>query len=306
MKKIEKRINRYNGIDRVLNNYPLAFDGLSAATASRSVFSAKTTMLNSLLSQQAVPRTSLYQLRMTQQTDLQNRALNMTHIGVMLANRIADPTLLSKMNEYRNRLRPGSVQTLLITFPLIMGDLGYHTVILKDLGLGIEALEESQTLLETFRLTHNSLQNELDSRRNVTNNINSLLKECNAILKLELDRFVLFNRAAYPDLYSSYMNLRRQQRSKGSSSGSVADSDISGTITDAVTGLPILGAVLSFAERTDTCSTDSDGYFVLDELEAGTYTLGCHAPGYQSPEMVRLRLNESDSLIHNFSLNPAA
>ena len=143
------------------------------------------------------------------------------------------------MNEYRNRLRPGSVQTLLITLPLIMGDLAYHIAMLKDMGMSTEALDECQTLLDTFRQTHKSLQNELDSRRNVTNNINTLLKECNALLKLELDRFVLFNRAAFPDLFSSYMNLRRQQRSKVSSSGNLADSDISGTITDSVTGLLI-------------------------------------------------------------------
>jgi len=82
--------------------------------------------------------------------------------------------------------------------------------------------------------------------------------------------------------------------------------DISGVITDRLTGLPIANVIINLPEHETAYTTDVDGYYLIDEIEAGPYTVSCHASGYDVPEQVTIKLSAGESVIIDFSLVPTA
>jgi hypothetical protein len=68
--------------------------------------------------------------------------------------------------------------------------------------------------------------------------------------------------------------------------------------------LPIEGATIDLIEHGFAMNTLADGQFLLDELEPGSYTVSCHAPGYEVPPQGTFELVANDSVVHNFVLTP--
>lgn len=103
-------------------------------------------------------------------------------------------------------------------------------------------------------------------------------------------------------LAKNYHRLRRVKRA-GSKSGSIPEtSDITGSVSDASTGLPVGGALVKIIEQGWSVTTDADGDFLFDELPAGHITLTCHAPGYEVPEIASFELGLNDHVVWNFLL----
>jgi len=80
--------------------------------------------------------------------------------------------------------------------------------------------------------------------------------------------------------------------------------DISGMVTDSYTGLPVTNASITLLQQESVTNTDTDGYYLIDELYEGTYSVGCYAPGYQVPAQVETTLGPNDSQVIDFSLMP--
>lgn len=55
---------------------------------------------------------------------------------------------------------------------------------------------------------------------------------------------------------------------------------LEGTVTDAVTGAPVAGAVVTLEGQGRSTTTDADGAFRLRSLESGTHTVAVSASGY--------------------------
>jgi hypothetical protein len=100
-----------------------------------------------------------------------------------------------------------------------------------------------------------------------------------------------------------------RKRSKKAVATDTATAEISGIITDSVLGLPLVNVTINLVEHKAVCTTDADGYYLIDELEAGSYTLTCHTSGYDVPQAVTCEFAVDESLVIDFSLgavvNPA-
>jgi len=97
------------------------------------------------------------------------------------------------------------------------------------------------------------------------------------------------------------MENRRYKNHGGEVPG---QADISGMVTDSYTGLPVTNASITLLQQESVTNTDTDGYYLIDELYEGTYSVGCYAPGYQVPAQVETTLGPNDSQVIDFSLTP--
>ncbi len=57
---------------------------------------------------------------------------------------------------------------------------------------------------------------------------------------------------------------------------------LSGTVIDGGSGLPVEGAAVTTAPATQAAVTDSEGHFIIGDIDPGTYTVSVSAEGYAS------------------------
>ena len=70
------------------------------------------------------------------------------------------------------------------------------------------------------------------------------------------------------------------------------------------TGEPLENAVITLLTPETVIETDQDGYYLLDELEAGELVFTCHLPGYEVPPEEKVTAVAGESLVVDFSLKP--
>jgi len=81
---------------------------------------------------------------------------------------------------------------------------------------------------------------------------------------------------------------------------------IQGTILDAKTGDPMIGATVMIQGTTTGTTTDFDGNFLLSGVEAGLYTLSVTTIGYEEIIVENLRVEAGKETIVNTKMNEAS
>ncbi len=301
MNRLTEKTESFLAIKRVLESHSDAFKGKPNTIAFRDSFFERTATLSQLSAAMVRPVTSLYTTRRDQRLALQQRLLLITVFEIMLAKNAQNNGMLTTFLHYKKRLRSISVAAMLQVATDELQLLDQHKSLAEALGLPATEIQDLQQLIIDLRALYELTQNQLNQRRNQRLQALVLINECQDILKFELDKFVSFHAAEWPVLAQNYSHLRRRRRR--TQSGSIPEtSDITGTVSDATTGLPVAAALVKIIEQGWSVTTDADGDFLFDELPAGHITLSCHAPGYEVPEIASFELGLNDHVVWNFLL----
>jgi len=300
-------IQKFNAIKRVLENHSSAFDGKPNAIAFRDRFFSKSLELSNRLNNLVRPVSSFYADRKSQRENLQNQLQRMTDFGIMLAKVTQNSAMLNTFTRYKQMIKTTSASMMLQVALDELSLINSQMAAAEALGLDSSFLDGFEEMLAGYQAAYNSAQNQLDVRRAERDAVNTLIKECNDILRFELDQFVRFNAPENQSLAQNYQRLRRVKRSGSNSANNMPEkSDIIGTVSDAATGLPVAGAVVKLIEQGWTITTDGDGDFLFDELPAGHLTLSCLASGYEVPVIAAIDLGLNDHVVWNFQLTKLA
>jgi len=257
-----------------------------------------------LITDLTVPLTSVYYNRVKTRDALITGLGNTLHIGIMFASRIGDEVLLNTLKDHMRRYRSVSAQEMLQFSFYFISTITQKIEQAASVGLTQENITQLQEMTEAYQQAAEAVSNTLGERRSRHNRLDQLIKDGSKLLVNDLDRFVSYNTTGFPQLSFAYNRVRWSRRRRTSSNNLPMESDISGMITDAITSLPIAGATINLIEHTQALNTESDGYYIFDDLEQGEYTVSCHASGYAVPEPFLVRLGNNDSVIHNFTLSP--
>ena len=300
-------IQKFNAIKRVLENHSSAFDGKPNAIAFRDRFFSKSLELSNRLNNLVRPVSSFYADRKSQRENLQNQLQRMTDFGIMLAKGTQNSAMLNTFTRYKQMIKTTSASMMLQVALDELSLINSQMAAAEALGLDSSFMDGFEEMLAGYQEAYNSAQNQLDVRRAERDAVNTLIKECNDILRFELDQFVRFNAPENQSLAQNYLRLRRVKRSGSNSANNMPEtSDIIGTVSDASTGLPVAGAVVKLIEQGWSITTDGDGDFLFDDLPAGHFTLSCHASSYEVPEIAAIDLGLNDHVVWNFQLRKLA
>ena len=306
MKTAYLKLNRFKSLSRVLDMHPDAFEGKSDILAAKESFAVTTQNLDELISSLAHPVTFLLRTGIEIRKQLLTEFRRMCELGVLIAVKYSDNEMLRTMKTYK-RMSFGIASYLLpqnaINLAAMLEPYADDAAVI---GFTMEEINGFRALASDYQSALQNRREQLDDRRNARSNMNNLVKECNAILRRSIDPFVYFNAGAFPDLVSQYRLIRKgSSKRKANNTESSLLVEISGTVTDSVTGLPIANAVINLAAPETILTTDEDGCYALDDLEAGDLTLSCHYEGYVSASPVRVTAVAGDSLVVDFALVPA-
>ncbi len=288
-----------------MNEYPDAFESFTNAIASRDKFMSNTERISELLSLIDRPYTEIYHERKDAGDRLVSALDDAIGIAISVATKMDDAVSARAMKNYRKRIKTASFNGVSEIALRVINFISPNAEEFQASGFPTGQFEALQELSGSFREIMQSTSFELSTRKTAKTELSALAAENRMILKVDLDNFVKSRRRAFPALYNAYMTERRIKRHKRKSPGETTLCEITGTVTDSATGLPLADAVINLLSPETIVTTDEDGMYVIEDLEAGEYTVSCHIEGYEVPAGVTVTAVAGDSLVVDFALVPA-
>ncbi len=296
---------RIKSICRVLNNYPLAFENKSQALAMKETLAEQSDELSTLISKLLRPASTIHRPKQDSQQKLSASLLEYTGMGILLATHLQNKPLLDILRVYKSRIPNVSAYRLYEIAVHVTDELTANSVLAVEYGLTEQKLTAFKAQVADFGETLGNTSVLLTDRKSGWNELNKKLVQCSQTIRLKLDPFMEFNEKEFPDLFRDYMLVRgSRKRRKRVVKSDPTTGEFSGTVTDSTTGLPVENATINLLQHETAYLTDTDGYYLIDELEAGSYTITCHATGFAVPENVSAELAVGESLVVDFSLVP--
>jgi hypothetical protein len=307
MKRIIERYQKYRTLERILEGHSAAFENRPEMIEMKAAFTASLNQVENLISKLRLPVNDIYQHRLDIRQKFQDSLHGMIAIAMNYAVKIKDKPMIVLLTKYRTRASRGNSYWLYDTGVNTLQLLNANLPQMQGLGLTEAEMSIYTTELQNYNASLQDANFDLNNRRNLRADLNKAMAECETLTKGRIDTFVEHMSKPYPTLKQEYLLARFRKRSrKKPVAKEVSTADISGTVTDGVTGDPLENATISLVNQGMSTETDEDGYYIFDELPAATYTLACSCKGFDVPESFSFDLAAGESVTHNFTLNPVA
>jgi hypothetical protein len=304
MKRSIERFQQYKALHRILSDYPQAFSEKPEVQSTLDQFDNLNGQLSTLISNLLRPVSGVYRPRKELRDAYFKSLTNLIDLGVLIARKTGNQSMQAMMMGYRSTSFRASHYRLYEIGVDTVRELSAFPDLVSSLGKEATLLESFSTLAEEFSGKLGDTGIALNIRRSQRREFTRLLTDCHGILRYELDRYVAHHKLTYPEMFNLYESMRRPHRRKKRSGEKPGISLITGSVTDAVTGQAIAGAGISLIQQASVIETDADGFFEIEDLHEGKYTLGCFASGYQVPENQEVTLGADDIVEVNFTLQP--
>jgi hypothetical protein len=289
---------QYKSIIRVLDNHPEAFEGKDDLLTHKQQFSDFDNRIEELISILIAPVSIVYAPKRESQAALRDKLKRMTGLGILIARKHNNQNLLQTMNVYKALVYKSSSYKLHENAVKVAEAIELHIADAGNFGFTASEVQQFRTMVTAFNEVISETKNQINDRKVNRSELHSLFKECNRLLKEQFDPFILFASESFPALYREYSLIRSKGgRRRNGSANDAINGEISGSVFDTVTGTTVAGATITIPEYNQVAVTDEDGYYLFDELTAGTYKLTCSCPGYLVPAIVTVILDTNNSVV---------
>lgn len=307
MKTFISQHQKLKSIGRVMNKYPEAFANKVKAQAMIDSYSQQSDELSELIAQLLRPASTIHRPKQDSQQKLVTTLLEFVGMGIMLATHLNDMPLLDILKVYKAKINNVSAYKHYEMAVHVAEELEKRAELADEFGISAAKMLAFKELVADFGTTLDNTGWLLSSRKSGWSELKKKLSACSKMVRLQIDPYIIFNEKEFPELFREYMLVRgSRKRRKRPAADDLQSGDISGTITDSVSGLPLANVIINLVGYETAYTSDDDGYYLLEELVAGTYTLTCHLPGYEVPQLVSAALTPGESLLVDFALVPVA
>ena len=306
MKAEIKKHQSFKALCYVIDSHAEAFTNNTDILPARDSFIANTNQIGEILSQLMRPVSTVRTPKIDSESRLRKELSKMLGFGISIATTLDNQPLITMLMNYDVQRNRCSAYQLYENSLHVYNELSALKATGAGASLTDERLATFRSMIDSFAETLDMTGFQLTGRRKSRQDLRNLIKTNNRILRMQLDTFIRHLEDDFADLYSQYTFLRKRRfkRSRNGSTGTEL-AEITGTVTDSATGLPLANAVINLASPETIVNTDEDGMYALDELEAGTYTVSCHLEGYDVPASVTVTVAAGDSPVVDFALVPA-
>ena len=305
--KIEIKAHQlFKAIKREMDNCEEAFAEKPEVLAAKTLFGSNNDKIGVHLSQLLRPVATVRFPRQDSVSRMRKTFTQMIGIGLILATSQNNQPLIEMLHNYYLQRRRCTAYQLYEFATHVLEELTKMQELAADNGLTAVKLAALTLTVKEYGETLENTGFQLSDRRKSWLELKNLIKENRRLLRLQLDPFVRYIEDEYPEFFNNYTFLRKRKPSKASTEIPEELVEIAGTVTDSITGLPVANATINIVDFGMIATTDADGCYILDELEAGAYVVNCFANNYQVPEAVTFTAEAGESLVVDFSLTPVA
>jgi alkylhydroperoxidase/carboxymuconolactone decarboxylase family protein YurZ len=306
MKKHIQRLQKLLAIDRVLDNHPVLFEEKPQAQAVKDSFSDLLKRISTLVSTLTQPVSNVYGPKIQSEKNLRAQLRRMAGIGILIARRNNNDALLSQMKTYKNLATRATAFTMCEYALFVASELQKFKSLAIELGLTDAEFTAFKQAADDFSDMLRNTVYQLTDRRTAWKELRFLFTQASQLLKHEIDELVSYRKDSDPDLYREYMTLRRMDSRKSSPGAEEAMlSEVTGSVTQTATGLPVEGVIVEIAALNLSTETDEDGYFQLDDIPQGQYSITCHKVGFITPDAQLLNTGTETNPVIDFIISPA-
>lgn len=304
MNRMILRHQKYKALHRILTDYPQAFENRPEAQAWIETLAERNTSVSALITTIIRPVSTVYRPKQELRKALQDELNALLGVAVIIATQAGNQSQLAEMKGYRREVYSESAYKLFEMAIHVASEIGKAQELAAKLGCDAQRLADFNTLAADYGSVMDDTGLTLNGRKANRKSIHAMLTDCNQLLINQVDHYIRANKALYPDLYLNYTVMRFPHRKRRGAAVKPSEGDISGTVANAATGLPVLNATLTLVQQASSTASDEDGCYLFDELAEGTYTLQCFAHGYQVPKPEKFNLLNGESLVIDFNLTP--
>ena len=302
MKSPQNRIERYQ---ESLNLLKTAQELFASNTADAAKLAEFEDLLNQTIGAYAslmVPA-RLHQRQVAERREqLRVETVTILGRGLALAEALNNPLLLETFRVYLQQTRRAGTFKLLQLTDIAIQHITDNQVVADGLGLTTDYINAVRNKLTDFNSQHQQTSMLFAVRKVDRSKIYRLLHKLHQLLTLHIDPAVAMHTNREGDFYAQWRNLRKTVRHRKRAEKDSTLSSLLGTVTDAVTGKPLQGALVSVVEQQGVATTDVDGMYLIEGLLPGLLTIACTRNGYVVAEDQRYEIRESEELEVNFSL----
>ena len=295
----------FRTIAMIMSNHEEAFEGFTEIINARDTYLSKNSRISELLTELNRPRTELYNPKRALGQQVRLALRNAIGTGITIAKRQQNISLLTALRSYKRLFSKINQHSLPEVATRVYDELNGTGETVNLSGLSAEKLAELQGLIASYRETMADTGYVLAGRKTARAELAAVMIECNEMLRDEIDAFVENRKTEFPEFYNAYVTARGMRRRRRKKAGIAEPCEISGTVTDSTTGLPLANAIINLLTPETIETTDDDGVYVIEELEPGEYTVSCHMEGYEVPASVTVTAAAGESPVVDFALVPA-
>jgi hypothetical protein len=296
---------RNKALQRVNEKYPEVFDKKPEIQAAVASFATNNERITELLAELAFPKPLVYTLKKDQARKLSIALSRKAGIGLLIASRQKDEPKATMYKTYKRVANLSNVWDLYQTSAQVATELAKETEIAADAGISAEELGAFQLQVEEFGHTIEATDSELKKRKAAIQERKTLMAENVVILRMQLEPYANLVQDTYPAFFRDFKIARRSPLPHKPSDKPVeVVAEISGMVTDTTNDQPVANATVMITELGIVTTTDGDGYYLLEDVPAGTFKISCHAPGYKLPDDAAVTIADAQSQQIDFSLEP--
>jgi len=170
---------------------------------------------------------------------------------------------------------------------------------LTPYGITAATLTAFQALIDQYSNKVSAPRNAKAQRAAYMEQLLTLFKEADAMLKNQLDKVALQLKPTQPDFYIAYKNNRIIIDAATSAT------QVTGTAKSSPGNNPVSGATVSVIGKTYSATTDATGKYILKIPIPGTYSITCSHPSHGEATRSDVIVILGNTTIVDFTLSPA-
>ncbi len=299
-KKQEVKLNMYNAVISYCDDNTGTTETIPAFATTLTAFKAEVNAINSTAQLEAQVITGIAINKADLKKSLCTSGESLAAALYAYATAEEDPVLQEKSKYSYSDLIKLKDDEVAIIVQNLHNDAIAIVASLAPYGVTAATLEALNDLIEEYSDSVSAPRNAAALRKTYVAQLVTLFKECDTILKAQLDKLAVQFKSSNPEFYNTYKNNRKIVNAPTSAT------QAKGIVTDSVSGLPIFEVAVAVEDQEFSATSNLEGGYTIKIPVPGVYTLVFAKEGYQPFEVPNVEIVLGQSAIVDIQLLAAA
>jgi hypothetical protein len=296
----ETRLFMYESVIAYCNNNAATTALVPAFQTALTAFQTVVGQINDTAQMEANVITGITSAKIKSKATLCDQAANLSAAVFAFASTTNNDQLKEEVGFSITDIKRLSDEMLVPTCANIRDAANANITALATYGITDAIVTDFQTAITDYKAKVVSPRNAVSQRSAYSTALSKFFEQANGILKDQLDKMALQFKTTAVGFYVVYRN-NRTLIGPGTSA-----TQITGTVTNSVTHLPLPGATVEVVGQPLKTTTNMQGFFILKTVSPGSRSIKVNIAGYGEKQEDDLLVKLGKTVTANIAVAPSA